>query len=112
MHRWSSPAGPLSRSSTWVSDAAGDKLGLGLGKPAANLGLPELRELESDGVEVVDLVGDRTLVGNSDRRDGSGSAVPQNAGQGAASAAVSTYLAAWRIHGKNLRVETVERSPL
>ena len=40
-------------------DAAGDKLGLGLGKPAANLGLPEL------GADVVDLVGDRTLVGNS-----------------------------------------------
>ena len=37
----------------------GDKLGLGLGKPAANLGLPEL------GADVVDLVGDRTLVGNS-----------------------------------------------
>ena len=101
MHRWSSPAGPLSRGSTWVSDAAGDKLGLGLGKPAANLGLPELRELESDGVEVVDLVGDRTLVGNSDRRDGSGGAVPQNAGQGASSAG-QHLSCAWRIHGTNL----------
>ena len=40
-------------------DTAGDKLGLDLGKPAANLGLPEL------GADVVDLVGDRTLVGNS-----------------------------------------------
>ena len=39
-------------------DAAGDKLGLGLGKPAENLGLPELRELDSDGVDGVDLVGD------------------------------------------------------
>ena len=57
MHQWSSPAGPLSRGSTWVSDAAGDKLGLGLGKPAANLGLPELRELDSDGVDGVDLIG-------------------------------------------------------
>jgi len=37
-------------------DAAGDKLGLGLGKPAANLGLPELGELESDGIDGVDLV--------------------------------------------------------
>ena len=65
MHRWSSPAGPLSRGSTWVSDAAGDKLGLGLGKPAVNLGLPELGELDSNGVDIVDLVGKRTLVGNS-----------------------------------------------
>ena len=46
-------------------DAAGDKLGLGLGKPAVNLGLPEPRELDSDGVDVVDLVGDRAFVGNS-----------------------------------------------
>ena len=46
-------------------DAAGDKLGLGLGKPAMNLRLPELGELDSDGVDGVDLVGDRTLVGNS-----------------------------------------------
>ena len=46
-------------------DTAGDKLGLRLGKPAANLGLPELGELDSDSVDVVDLVGDRTLVGNS-----------------------------------------------
>ena len=41
-------------------DAAGDKLGLDLGKPAANLGLPKLGELDSDGVGVVDLVSDRT----------------------------------------------------
>ena len=38
-------------------DAPGDKLGLSLGKPAANLGLPELRELDSDGIDGVDLVG-------------------------------------------------------
>ena len=36
---------------------AGDKLGLGLGKPAANLGLPELGKLDSDGVDGVDVVG-------------------------------------------------------
>ena len=46
-------------------DAAGDKLGLGLGKPDMNLRLPELGELDSDGVDGVDLVGKRTLVGNS-----------------------------------------------
>ena len=54
-------------------DAAGDKLGLGLGKPAANLGLPELGELDSDGIDGVDLVGDRILESG---------ARPQNARQG------------------------------
>ena len=47
-------------------DAPGDKLGLSLGKPTANLGLPELRELDSDGIDGVDLVGvveDRVRVG-------------------------------------------------
>ena len=37
-------------------DAAGDKLGLGLGKPAANLGLPELRELDSDGIDIGEFI--------------------------------------------------------
>ena len=44
-------------------DAAGDKLGLGLGKPAANLGLPELGELDSDGFDPVGIVEDRVRVG-------------------------------------------------
>ena len=79
-------------------DTAGDKLGLGLGKPAANLGLPEFGKLDSHGVDGVDgLVGDRTFegsarpqnarqgVGNSSQRAGSNGAVTQNARQGAAS---------------------------
>ena len=52
---------------------AGDKLGLSLGKPAANLGLPEVGELDRDGIDGVDLVGvveDRVRAGG--QRTGAG----------------------------------------
>ena len=85
-------------------DVAGDKLGLGLGKPGANLGLPELGELDSDGVDLID---------DSCLRAGSSSAILQIVRQGAASAAASTHLGAWRVHGKNLAAcINSRRSPL
>ena len=40
----------------WWADAAGGKLGLGLGEPAAHLGLPQLGELDSDGVDPVSII--------------------------------------------------------
>ena len=94
-------------------DAPGDKLGLGLGKTAANLGQPELGELDSEGVDGVDLVGDDgvDLVGDKGWRAGAAALFPRTIGEGRpALILLSVSMAKTWLRAKQSRVTTVKVS--